>query len=230
MASDEPAAEGGGGAAPQKHGQRSVTDLLWLWPVLGIALVSVVGTVADWLAAAVTAALLVVLAGTALAWTSRSRAGSAAAFVVAAAFLGGLLSRQLAKNDRQVPKLARTLLRPVASAQPAVSTAKDLRGARLAGQHLAGIDLRDRHLEGVQAEGTLLAGAMLANAQLQGAWLAGADLRGASLRNACLRGADLTGARLNGADLTGADLKGVVGLAKHRYVDRRGAVAGRVCR
>jgi hypothetical protein len=107
MASDE-----SGGSRPQPNADssqtmndrrsRSVADMLWLWPLLGIVVVSLVGAVVNWPAAAVTAAFVVALGGTALAWVVRSASVSVAAFVVAAVVLGGLLTRELAKDDHQV--------------------------------------------------------------------------------------------------------------------------------
>jgi len=84
------------------------------------------------------------------------------------------------------------------------------RGAVLNGVVLDHAQLPQAELDGVVAPGASLQDALLERAHLAGADLHGADLRLAHLHGADLRGANLTGANLLGADLTDACIRGAV--------------------
>jgi hypothetical protein len=100
--------------------------------------VAIVGMTIDWPAAAMAAGLVAALAGGAIAWMARSAATAFAAFVIAAVILGGLLARELVKEDKSPAATAEAPGRAVSAQVEALQG--DLRGAQLADAQLAGVD------------------------------------------------------------------------------------------
>lgn len=172
---------------PWPPADRPKDRLLWVWPVVVIALTAAAGQVLGpfgvLVAGVGTTGALALYLGS--GWAGRVFM-LASAVVLGVALTGILLGRSY----------------DVISDDPAQERPSRFEAPR---SSLVGVDLRDADLRGA-----VLRYSDLDTADLRGANLTGADLRGATLTDACLEGADLTDAILDGVSAKGAAVDRVV--------------------
>lgn len=174
---------------------------LWIWPVILIIGMAVVGQIAGPLGVL---AAGVSLAGAPLLFTgARSRSFPRRWLVpvylsVCLLIIGAIVAAESGVlGNRPVGASTSILLRGNLSP-----------GADVAGIKLDGENLRDKDLRGITAPGASMEKTILEDAKLAGADLRGANLRGARLDDADLRGVNFAGADLTDAVLTDTCLRG----------------------
>jgi hypothetical protein len=195
--------------------------LLWAWPLLGLALVTLIGVlmgpVGVVLATVVVVpALLLYLEKDVLSPELRLVA------VLVPLFLSGALLTAYffgwAPLQRPLTRTHGGHAAAVADSPPpraaAVTAAELIKGGlaqgRLRGAVLDGLTLDQADLHGLDASGASLKKTKLRDADLRDLVLRGADLEGADLRGACLDRADLSGTRIAGIKIDQAHLAGAV--------------------